>query len=277
MAHHSAPVPGADRVRVEHSELLARPYAHRGLHGPGGPVENSLSAVEAAVRAGLGVEVDVRLSSDGVAVVHHDASLRRLSGDPRRVRRLSAQTLGRLRLRDSDDVVPRLEEVLDLVTGRVPVLLDVKVGLRAAERCRIVGEVARLTAGSDAPLAVVSFDPWLLASVARHCPSIWRGQSAGVALTPSLRSLRTMTHPVDGLWFNGLSRPQFVTYNVARLPHRSAARVRDDLPVIGWTVRCAHVLSRVLTEVDGVIAEGAGIPALTAGAVAAGPCSVACT
>lgn len=239
-------------------------------------MENSLSAVEAAVRAGMGVEVDVRLSQDGVAVVHHDASLRRLSGDRRQVRRLTAEALGRLRLGNSDDVVPRLHEVLDLVAGRVPVLLDLKVGLRRGDRTRIVAELTRLTAGRDAPLAVVTFDPWLLASVARHCPSVWRGQSAGVALTPPLQSLRTMTHPVDSLWFNGVSRPQFVSYNVARLPHQSVARVRDCLPVLGWTVRCAHVLSRVLTEVDGVIVEGAGVPAVTARSTASGPCSVAC-
>lgn len=259
---------------MEHSELLARPYAHRGLHSPGGPVENSLSAVQAAVRAGFAVEVDVRLSADGVAVVHHDASLRRLSGDGRRVRRLTAAELGRLRLGGSDDVVPRLEEVVDLVDGRVPVLLDLKVGLRQADRARLVDQVARLAARADAPLAVVSWDPWLLATFAQQCPSVWRGQSAGVALTPALRAV---TRPVDGLWFNPVSRPQFVTYNVARLPHRAVASARGALPVIGWTVRCSHVLSRVLPEVDGVIVEGAGVAALGAGQPPAGRCSVVCT
>ena len=217
---------------MQHRELVARPYAHRGLHRPGGPVENSLAAVEAAVLAGFGVEVDVRLSADGVAVVHHDASLRRITGDRRRVHDLTAAELGRLRLGDSDQAVPRLVEVLDLVAGRAPVLLDVKVGFRAADRLQIVAEVARLTAARDDPVAVVSFDPWLLAAVAEQSPSVWRGQSAGVALAPVLRALWPIAHPVDGLWFNRVSRPQFVTFNVDRLPHRAAARARGRLAVL---------------------------------------------
>lgn len=249
---------------MERRDLIALPYAHRGLHHSGGPAENSLSAVEAAIRAGFGVEVDVRLSADGSAVVHHDPSLRRVTGDPRRVRHVTAAALGRLRLGGTDDVVPRLVEVLDLTSGRVPVLLDIKVGLRAADRERIVGEVARLTRARQDPVAVVTFDPWLLAAVAARAPWVWRGQSAGVALAPGIRPMWPLTHPVDGLWFNGTSRPQFITYNVDRLPHRSVARARARLPVIGWTVRCPGVLSRVRDQVDGIIVEGAGVAAIGA-------------
>lgn len=251
-----------DAGSVDVETLLAQPYAHRGLHGPGGPLENSLASVEAAVRLGLGVEVDLRLSRDGVAVVHHDRHLWRMCRDPRRVSRVALHELRAVRLRGSDETVPSADDVFDLVGGRVPVLLDLKVAPRRGDRERMADEVARLVAHTDAPVAAVSFDPLALAAVALRCPSAARGQSGGVSAPSAAAFVTSVSRPLDSLWFMRLSRPHFVSYNVERLPHRSVARARSHFPVLGWTLRCPRMLDRVGPHIDGAIAEGDALPAL---------------
>src|SRR5690554_1039793 len=105
--------------------FLARPLAHRGLHGPGVP-ENSLAALRAAIAAGYGVELDLQPSSDGVAMVFHDAALDRMTGRKGRVDGLTAKELGTLRLAGTGETIPTLRAFLDEVAGRVPVLVEIK-------------------------------------------------------------------------------------------------------------------------------------------------------
>ena len=105
--------------------FLERPIAHRALHGPGRP-ENSRAAIRAAVAAGYGIEIDVQPSADGVAMVFHDADLDRLTGTAGPIRGRTAADLARLPLHGGDEGIPTLAEVLALVAGRVPLLVEIK-------------------------------------------------------------------------------------------------------------------------------------------------------
>ncbi len=100
-------------------------FFHRGLHGNGVP-ENSIPSFENAIDAGVGIELDVRLSRDGVPVVFHDKTPRRMCGDKRKVSELTVNELKGLRLKDSDETIPTLEEVLELTGGRVPLMIETK-------------------------------------------------------------------------------------------------------------------------------------------------------
>src|SRR5207302_812759 len=97
----------ADDDHMQVHELLARPFAHRGLHSDGCP-ENSLPAFDAAIHAGFGIELDVRLSADGAPVVFHDADLGRLCGVDARVSQLPVRELCRTRVAGSTDTIPTL-------------------------------------------------------------------------------------------------------------------------------------------------------------------------
>ena len=108
-------------------ELLGTQYAHRGLHDAEHP-ENSLSAFALAVKNGYGIELDVRLSKDGVLVVFHDDTLDRVAGIPGKVIDFTAKELSEMRLGGSEEGIPTLAEVLDLVNGRVPLLVEIKEG-----------------------------------------------------------------------------------------------------------------------------------------------------
>src|SRR5687768_16991322 len=100
-------------------------FAHRGLHGPGVP-ENSLAAFRAAVEAGSGIECDVRLSVDGEVMVFHDHDLRRLCASGLAVESTPAAIIASQKLFDSGEHIPHLRELLELVAGRVPLLVEVK-------------------------------------------------------------------------------------------------------------------------------------------------------
>jgi hypothetical protein len=121
MTSTTSPAPEVD-------QLLAVPLAHRGLHSADAP-ENSLAALQRAIDAGIGIELDVRLSVDGVPVVHHDATLDRMCAVPTAVNRMPASALTRLRLGGTEHRLPSLTAAMHLVGGAVSVLVDVKSGL----------------------------------------------------------------------------------------------------------------------------------------------------
>ena len=100
-------------------------YAHRGLHGAGVP-ENSLAAAEGAIARGMGIECDIQRSRDDHPMVFHDWELDRLTGRPEATEELDADNLETLRLLGTDQHPVRLARFLEVIAGRVPVLIEIK-------------------------------------------------------------------------------------------------------------------------------------------------------
>ena len=96
-------------------------WGHRGGRGAAYPPENSIGAFQTAIDASAdGIELDVHLSADGVPVVFHDATLKRMTGATGELASLSLPEIKKLRLltpqgRSSKETIPTLEEVLTLV------------------------------------------------------------------------------------------------------------------------------------------------------------------
>lgn len=215
------------RAAAPHRWLLSRPYAHRGLHGPAIP-ENSLPAFAAAIRAGLGIECDVRLSADGVAHVFHDSRLARMTGAPGRIERTTASALARLCLPDGSSI-PTLAALLDLATDSAPLLVEIKPGRSPTMLC---DAVARVLEGRSGPVAVMSFDA--------RVPGWFAARRRQMA---------------RGLVFSGRHHPPHARRRMLALamkrarPHFLACDVRDlspvqllrgwprTLPLLCWTVR----------------------------------------
>lgn len=158
--------------------FLRLPIAHRALHDRAqGRIENSPAAIRAAIAAGYAIEIDLQLSSDDVAMVFHDDELDRLTPATGRVNRLTAAELARTPLRDSTDTIPTLTEVLALVAGRVPLLIELKdqtLDLSVSDG-RLEAATARALAGYQGPVALMSFNPTMIAAMARLCPDLPRG------------------------------------------------------------------------------------------------------
>ena len=158
------------------ASFLARPIAHRALHGAGAP-ENSRAAVQRAVEAGYGIEIDLQLSADGIAMVFHDDTLPRLTGEPGAVRARSAAELAGITLRGSDEGIPTLAQVLDLVAGRVPLLIEIKDqdGALGPDVGALETAAARDLHGYRGPVALMSFNPHSVACMAELAPQMPRG------------------------------------------------------------------------------------------------------
>ena len=140
------------------AQFLGAPIAHRALHDlAAGRPENSPSAIEAACRAGYGIEIDLQLSSDGQAMVFHDYDLNRLTHEVGPVRQRSAQALGQICLRGGTDGIPRLDQVLAQVAGRVPLLIEIKDqdGAMGAGVGALEAAAARTLKRYDGPVAVM--------------------------------------------------------------------------------------------------------------------------
>lgn len=209
-------------------------YAHRGLHGEEGMPENSLAAFERACALGFGIELDVQLSRDGEVMVFHDYTLLRMTGEEKKLCELTAAELGALRLAQSDEKIPTLREVLALVDGRVPLLVELKGESGDTSLCP---RVAQLLSEYRGPYCVESFNPLLLRAMRRELPDSF----LGLLYTNVYREKKkTILHGLLSIMaFNFLAKPNFIAYNEN---YRRAFCVRLTTkfyrsPRFVWTVR----------------------------------------
>ncbi|MBO9498706.1 MAG: glycerophosphodiester phosphodiesterase [Novosphingobium sp.] len=242
--------PAPDAVRV--GWLGRQDYAHRGLHDATTP-ENSLGAFTAAIAAGMGIECDVQRSGDGQAMVFHDWDLDRLTDESGQVERRAAAALGQIHLTGSTDRIPTLREVLGLVRGRVPLLIEIKSkkDYRVAASCLAV---LRVLEGYQGPHAVMSFDPRVGRWFAKHAPRTVRGL---VLSEEHDRGIAGMLRRHGWLW---IAQPDFLAYDVRDFPSAFAERQRArGLPVATWTVDSPARRVLAAEYADAPIAEGAGV------------------
>ena len=158
--------------------FLTTPLAHRGYFNPAARrPENAVGAFRAAVAAGYGIELDVQLSADGQAMVFHDDQLARLTAETGPLMAHTAAGLGRIKLCDSDETIPTLPQVLALVAGRVPLLIEIKdqSGMLVPTSGRLEQATATALADYKGPVAVMSFNPSCVIWMARLAPGIPRG------------------------------------------------------------------------------------------------------
>ncbi|MBE6648780.1 MAG: glycerophosphodiester phosphodiesterase [Ruminococcaceae bacterium] len=154
------------------SDSLLKDYAHRGLHGGDVP-ENSLSAFEKAVEEGFGIELDVQLSADGVACVFHDYSLLRMTGVDKKLSDVEYKELSTLSLGGTNEKIPTLSEVLELVDGKVPLLVELKGESFDTSIC---GKTASLLKEYGGKYCIESFNPLLVRGIKKYLPDAFCGQ-----------------------------------------------------------------------------------------------------
>ena len=213
-------------------------FAHRGLHDlDRGIVENTLPAFEAARDAGYGMELDIQFSKDMQVVVFHDNDLLRLCGDSRKVCQLTLAELRALPLAGREDArIPTLREVLDLVNGRAPLLIELKSGPRNAQLCQALVEHLK---GYRGAYVVESFNPLIVGWFRRHAPEVVRGQLVCPMHNYIAKASRVSALFMSGLMLNCIGRPDFVAYD-ANAPRFFAPHLQRFLyrtPMAAWTVR----------------------------------------
>ena len=182
-------------------------FAHRGLHSRDRSVpENSMKAFELAASAGYGIELDVQLSKDGQVVVFHDDTLDRVCGVHSRVEEKTLEELQSLRLCETQETVPLFTDVLRLIDGRSPLIVELKTGKRNNELCEKTAAILREYKGD---VCIESFDPLIVFWFRRHAGEFIRGQLAMRADKYALK-LRLLRIGCSLTLFNLLTRPHFI-------------------------------------------------------------------
>ncbi len=210
-------------------------FAHRGLHGDGAP-ENSLTAFERAVNAGFGIELDIRLSSDGKLVVFHDETLLRMCGREGRAVDFTSEELGKIRLGDTEDCIPTLREVLSLVGGRVPLLIEIKQNANEGNVAeRFVTEIADYRGD----YIVESFNPFALRTVRRARPDILLGILSAEYMKDERFKGSFLYRQLERLRLGFLCRPDFIAYDKSGYRVTALRMIRRLFRVhtLAWTVK----------------------------------------
>ena len=244
-----------------HPDFLAIPLAHRGLHDRlNSRPENSRAAFVAAIAGGYGIELDLQMSADGRAMVFHDDELQRLTPRTGRVRDFTAAELGQIALHGVDETIPTLAEILDLVAGRVPLLIELKDqdGALGPNVGRLEADVARCLQGYRGPVAVMGFNPHSIAALKAHAPGIVRGlvtcdfnagdwPNVSAAYRAKLREMSDLDRVAAS----------FVSHDANDLHNPAVARIKTSgLPVLCWTIRSAAQEKQARMVADNITFEG---------------------
>lgn len=252
--------------------LLTHPIAHRGLHDVAHAIaENSLPAFWAAARAGYPIEFDVRLLADGEVVVFHDRELDRLTN-----------ATGPIAARTSDDIVsmtllgaslgddpkredariPLLHDVLDLISGSTPLLIEIK---NEGDAGALEAATVAALENYKGPFAVQSFNPGTVQWWRDTAPGVTRGLLAGdFRFEPVDDATRRRLQNLEDI---AACEPDFLGYDIRLLPFERIARERKaGRPVVGWTARTREEALKALEHCDNVIFEGFDASKLRSGA-----------
>nr|WP_274706922.1 glycerophosphodiester phosphodiesterase [Allorhizobium sonneratiae] len=207
--------------------------------------ENTLSAAARAIEAGFAIECDLQYTTDSVPVVFHDDDLQRLCGIPGDVRAKTAAELKLLSIGGTKDKVPRLKDLLDLVRGQVPLIIELKG--RKDDDEGFVEDVLEALSGYQGKVALMSFDHHLLKELkALNCPYPVGLTAEGVNPETFFAHDEAMQYGLD-----------FISYCVAHLPNSFIEAQRaKNIPVITWTVRDEIMRKHTYTYADQMTFEG---------------------
>lgn len=239
--------------RAKELDVYKKTYiAHRGLFNKNRDdyiPENSMAAFERAIQKGYGIELDVQMSTDGKLVVFHDETLERMCQDERILHNLSYDEISQLRLGGSEHKIPLLEDVLRLIDGRVPLVVEIKPEGKFIATTKAV---CKMLDNYKGPYCIESFNPLVLRWIKKNRPHIIRGQ-----LSTNYRKNKMTINFFAGkiltnLLTDFLSRPHFISYNHLYQNHWSYVIVRKIFRPVNaaWTIKNAKQLKEASNEFD---------------------------
>lgn len=238
--------------RKELLPFVERYIAHRGVYDNKEIPENSVKAFEAAMEYGYCIELDVRLTKDEIPVVFHDATLSRMCGVEKRVCDCSYEELCSYGLMGTEERIPTFGQVLKLIAGSVPVLVEMKGDYAYKMTAE---EVARELDAYKGNFAVQSFHPLILTWFRKQRPWVLRGQLSTDYRKDHISCMLVQKVVRTDLWCNIITCPDFVSFRhtMADLWIFRLARHLYQIPVFGWTVRSEEELAAAKNVFDGII------------------------
>lgn len=240
--------------RPDYAPLMGHYYAHRGLHDNNSEApENSISAFKKAIEAGYGIELDVQLTKDRIPIVFHDDTLKRVCGVKGSAKDYTYAELMKFRLFDTNERIPKLADVLALVNGQVPLIIELKFPENPTTVCFYADTVIKNYKGV---YCIESFHPLAVKWYKDHHPEVVRGQ-----LSSNFIKSKDDTNPAETLVHflvtNFLSKPDFIAYdhryknNISRLACRYIFRSLS----VSWTIKSQKELDACKDDFDLFIFE----------------------
>lgn len=237
--------------RPDCTALVAqRFYAHRGLFdNESDAPENSMKAFQRAVMAGYGIEMDVQLTKDEQLIVFHDATLKRMCGVDGAVGDYTWEELSKMQLKGSAEKIPLFAEVLRMVDGKVPLIVEYKMYRPGTKVCELGNN---LLSRYEGVYCIESFHPRALMWYRKHCPKVVRGQLSGnLAATTKDWKKKILYTFGTYLLNNVFTRPDFVAYD-ERYVHNFSRKLCNSLGAISvaYTIRNVQRYEEVKSEFD---------------------------
>lgn len=232
-------------------------YAHRGLYNTkAGVPENTMEAFRRAVNAGYGIELDVQLTKDGEVVVFHDFDLKRVCGTEGKVSDFTYGELQTFSVMGTRERIPRFSDVLEMVGGRVPLLVEMKVKTKEFDG-GVCAKADELLSRYPGEYVIESFHPWALLWYRRHRPEVCRGQLS-MNFQKREGTFTVVHYLARHLLMNFISRPDFIAYDIRDRSSvsRNVCRKLFGAPSAAWTVKSREQLSALRPYFDAYIFEG---------------------
>lgn len=239
--------------KKETQKFIHNLFAHRGLFIPDQTIpENSIPAFKSAVEHGYGIELDIQLTKDDQVVVFHDHTLTRMCGIDLPVREMTYEQLLKLTLANSEEKIPLFKDVLKLVNGRVPLLIEIKLPTVHTKTCRLADQILQDYHGR---YCIESFNPLALHWYQKHRKNVVRGQLSANLTHPVAEGGYILSFLVKYLLLNFIGRPDFIAYcykdagNVSFLLNKKLYRT----PTFAWTVRSEATFEKYCSKFDSII------------------------
>ena len=223
--------------------------AHRGLHNKDIP-ENSMLSFTKAIDNNYIIELDVHLLKDGNVVVFHDDNLKRMTGIDKKIKNTTYEEIKDLLLINSNEHIPLLIEILNLVRGRVPLLIelkyDTKIGL-------LEDKVIDILKNYQGLYAIQSFNPLSLIYIKKKCPEIPRGILVSKFKKEKLGILKKII--LRNMLLNFIIKPDFISVNYNYLSNKKVQKYKNSKLILTWTIRNKEEIDKYASLCDNFIVE----------------------
>lgn len=243
-----------DKKDVDETEwLTSTKFAHRGLYSDDGMIpENSLEAFNKAIENNYGIELDVSFTKDKKTVVFHDDNLLRMTGLNKKISDCTLEELQSLYLNGTNYKIPTFDEVLDLVDGKAPLIIEIKSN---RDRDGLCNSVKYELKNYNGKFCIESFDPLIMSRIKKNMPNVIRGQLS-MKFTKENKAPKSLKIALEYLLLNFKSRPHFIAYNWIDSNNLSLRILRKlGIITVAWTVNSEKALEVSNEKFDTIIFE----------------------
>lgn len=228
-------------------------YAHRGLFNNNDNIpENSTIAYINAIKEGYAIELDVTATKDNKYVCFHDSNLLRMTNNNIDIESITYEELLEFKLLDSKEQVPLFSDILKIVGGKVPLLIEIKSHKNYKKKLKIL---TSLLDNYNYPFAVFSFDFRIVYWFKKNRPNYIRGQISSFFADSKLPKMPKWF--LKSMWFNKFTKPDFISYNILNVPNKYINREKNKNRIIfGYTAKSINEYNDKIKYLDNIVFEG---------------------